>query len=273
MEQNNNYPIGVFDSGVGGLTVVKELIRQLPNENIIYVGDTAHVPYGTKSARKVTVLSTAITNFLVKQKVKLIIVACNTASALALPSLKHKFKKLSIIGVIEPGASEAVKLTKTKRIGVIATPSTIKSCSYTKEIKNLYAGVSVYSQPCPLFVPIAEEGLGKSDIAYLAAKRYLTPLISKNIDVLVLGCTHYPLLKKTISNVIGKKVVLIDSADAIAKAVKVLLEEKNVGNASAVKKWQHFFVTDDPAKFMVLGSKFLNKKISSVKLIDLDKYT
>ncbi|MFA5859098.1 MAG: glutamate racemase [Elusimicrobiota bacterium] len=262
-------PVGVFDSGVGGLTVVKELIRQVPRENVIYVGDTAHVPYGTKSAVKVTELSLAITRFLVKQHIKLLVVACNTASALALEALQKKYPLLKIVGVITPGAGEAVRHTHNLRVGVIGTAGTINSGAYKKHINRLNKAIKVYSYPCPLFVPLAEEGWGNTEVAYLTAEEYLKPVKSKDVDVLVLGCTHYPLLKPTLAKVMGAKVKLVDSASATAAAVKTILTVKGLLAPGKHKGWQRFYVTDDPGKFNLLGSRFLKRIIRSTKLVDI----
>src|SRR3989304_2334163 len=187
-------PIGIFDSGIGGLTVVREILRRLPDENFIYLGDTARVPYGTKSSQTVMKYSQSNSKFLISKGIKLLVVACNTASAVALPSLRWDFE-IPIIGVIEPGARKAVRITKTGKVGVIGTPSTIKSNAYKKAMENIAPEVKVYSKACPLFVPLAEEGWTDGEIAELTAKRDLEPLMESGIEVLILGCTHYPLLK------------------------------------------------------------------------------
>lgn len=262
-------PIGVFDSGVGGLTLVKEIFHQLPKEKIIYFGDTARVPYGTKSKETVTRFAIEIVNFLLKKKVKLIVVACNTASAYALSELKKKFKKISIVGVIAPAVKSAVKLTSTRRIGVIGTEGTIKSKTYKRTFKKLHPGLKTFSNPCPLFVPLVEEGWINREVTRRIAREYLLPLRKEKIDVLLLGCTHYPLLKETIRKVMGDKVVLVDSAGETVKEVKRILEEKGLLFAGKGEPRHRFYVSDAPEKFQSLSKHFLGpdyKRISPVHL-------
>ncbi len=262
-------PIGVFDSGVGGLTVVSQLLRVLPGEDIIYFGDTAHLPYGSKSKEVVTRFSLDIANFLKKQKVKIIVVACNTASSFALSSLRENIE-LSVIGVIEPGAQAAIDTTRNFRIGVIGTEGTIESRAFEGALRRMDKNVKVFSQACPLFVPLVEEGwLDESETAQIAEK-YLSPLKDKGIDTLILGCTHYPLLKGLLSIIMGEKVSLIDTAEATARAVEGSLGEKNLlreGNRKAVCK---FFVSDSPQKFLQLGRRFLGKNIDKAERVNLE---
>ncbi|MDP1852742.1 MAG: glutamate racemase [Candidatus Omnitrophota bacterium] len=259
----NNYPIGVFDSGVGGLTVVKELIRQLPSENIIYFGDTARVPYGIKS--KETVIRFSIENilFLLKQNVKLICVACNTVSSVALPAIKNHFR-VPIVGVLAPAAREAVYATQNKRIGVIGTPSTIKSRSYESQINELDSEIKVFSAATPLFVPLVEEGWVDTDVTREVAREYLGPLTNKNVDTLILGCTHYPLLREVIQGVLGKKVNLIDSAKQVAIEVKRMLACEDLLNDSAKKPRHKFYVSDNPEWFTNLAGRFLGHSVKDV---------
>ena len=205
----NDRPIGIFDSGVGGLTVVKEIFKALPNEKIIYLGDTARVPYGTKSEQTIKRFSIENARFLKKFHVKLIVVACNTASSIALPVLRKRFR-IPIVGVIRPGARKAEAVTRNGRIGVIATPTTVRSNAYKKEIKRISGDKKVISRACPLFVPLAEEGWLNGKITLDIVKKYLGPLTRKKIDTLVLGCTHYPLLRSVISKVAGKDVRIVD---------------------------------------------------------------
>ena len=255
--------IGVFDSGVGGLTVVKELIRQLPSEDIVYFGDTARVPYGIKS--KETVIRFSIENilFLLKHEVKLICVACNTASSLALPVIKNHFKA-PIIGVISPGVREAVYATQNKRIGVIGTKGTIKSRAYVQEIKRLDSSVKVTAAACPLFVPLVEEGWLKGDVVLEVAKSYLKPLKDAGVDTVILGCTHYPLLKSIIKEILGKKVKLIDSAKQAALEIKNILTAE--GMLKAGRRGKHrFFVSDNPEWFRELAERFLGEPVRNVK--------
>ncbi|MFA5286807.1 MAG: glutamate racemase [Candidatus Omnitrophota bacterium] len=258
--------IGVFDSGVGGLTVVKELIRQMPRESIVYFGDTARVPYGIKS--KETVIRFSIENilFLLKHDVKLICVACNTVSSFALPEIKNHFR-VPIVGVIGPGAREAVYATKNKRIGVIGTKGTIKSGAYEHEIKKLDPKVRVTAVACPLFVPFVEEGWLSSDVVLTVAKRYLKPLKDAGVDTLILGCTHYPLLKKVIKDVMGKNVTLIDSAKQVAVEVNKILSEEGILNIRG-KGRPDFFVSDNPEWFKGLAERFLGRPVKNVKKVE-----
>lgn len=260
-------PIGVFDSGIGGLTVVKEIMRYLPYEDIVYFGDTARVPYGTKSPNTVIKFSIENALFLLRFNVKLIVVACNTSSSYSLPILKNNFK-VPVMGVINPGAEEATKITRCGRIGVIGTFATIQSAAYEKEIKKINSDLKVFSQACPLFVPLAEEGWLNDKVTYEIAKRYLKPLKDKGIDTLILGCTHYPLLKEVIKGVTGKGVALIDSAKQIACHAKEVLIWK--GELSKRKKAgrYRFYVSDEPKKFAKSGERFLGQKIGFVKKVD-----
>lgn len=261
--------IGVFDSGVGGLTVVSQIIKHLPKENIVYFGDTAHLPYGSKSQKIVTRFSLKIAHFLVKHQIKLLVAACNTVSALSLNLLKQQFS-IPIVGVINPGTKAAVKVSKNKKIGIIGTDATIKSNAYKKALRKLDSNLKVYNLPCPLFVPLVEEGWANNKITYLVAHQYLKPLKNKYIDTLILGCTHYPLLKKVINKVMGEKVTLIDSASETAKEVKSLLSRKNNPvNKNNYKPQYRFFVSDAPQKFKQMGEKFLKQKISFVKQVEL----
>jgi len=259
-------PIGVFDSGVGGLTVVKELIRQLPGEDIIYFGDTARVPYGIKS--KDTVVRFSIENilFLLKQEVKLICVACNTASSLALPAIKQHFK-VPIVGVITPGVREAVYATRNKRIGVIGTRGTIKSRTYEKEIRQLDPKVKVVSLACPLFVPFVEEGWLDGAVVMQVAGAYLKPLKNAGVDTVILGCTHYPLLKPVIKKVLGAKVRLIDSAKQVAMEVKEILSAD--GLLSRGRCGRHrFYVSDNPEWFSGLAKRFLGRPVKDARKVN-----
>jgi glutamate racemase len=255
--------IGVFDSGVGGLTVTRELIRQLPAENIIYFGDIARVPYGIKS--KETVIRFSIENilFLLKQDVKLICIACNTVSSVALPAIKNHFR-VPIVGVITPGAREAVYATKNKRIGVIGTRGTIKSRAYENEIRQLAPEVKVTAVACPLFVPFAEEGWLSGSVVMDVAKTYLKPLKDAKVDTLILGCTHYPLLKPVIRKVMGPSVFLIDSAKQVAIEVKKILASEGLMNRGSKGK-QRFYVSDNPEWFSQLAKRFLGRPLENVK--------
>ena len=257
--------IGIFDSGVGGLTVCDKIFRMLPGENIIYLGDTAHVPYGNKSGETVTRFSREIVKFLLGFKVKLIIVACNTASSLSLPSLK-KSCPVPIIGVIKPGIREALKRTKSARIGVIGTESTISSGIYAHEIRSINKAAHVIQKACPIFVPLVENMWFDGDVTERVARKYLSPLLNRKIDSLILGCTHYPLLKKIIQRVVGRKVALIDSSTQVAKYAKELLERKG-RRGGTTKGKARFYATDDTKKFEKLAKVFLGKKIKARKII------
>jgi glutamate racemase len=263
----NNNPIGIFDSGFGGLTVMSAINKILPYENLIYFGDTAHVPYGTKSENAIIKFSKEITFFLIKNNVKFIVVACNTASALALPVL-NKIAKIPIIGVISPGARTAVGASKNLKIGIIGTEGTIGSKSYPKAISKL-AKAKVYQQACPLFVPLIEEGLTNGEITDTIVKKYIKPLLSKKIDTLVLGCTHYPLLRKTLEKNLDKNIVLVDSAKSTAMEVKRILEQRSLLAPNSNKKYLKFYVSDNPEKFKKIGIRFFSKNIKNVKKIDL----
>jgi glutamate racemase len=260
-------PIGVFDSGVGGLTVVKELITQLPNEDLVYFGDTARVPYGIKS--KETIIRFSIENilFLLKQDVKLICVACNTASSLALPAIRNHFK-VPIVGVISPGVREAVYATQNKRIGVIGTRGTVKSRSYEFEIKQLDPAMKVTAVACPLFVPFVEEGWHEHKVVVEVAQAYLKPLKEAKVDTVILGCTHYPLLKPVIRKVLGENVRLIDSAKQVAIEVKeILAAERQLSNGRKPGR-QSFFVSDNPEWFTGLAERFLGRQIRDARKVN-----
>jgi glutamate racemase len=269
--RSNEKAIGIFDSGVGGLTVAKQIFKKLPFENMIYFGDTARTPYGPRSPGIVRKFSVQNISFLSTQGVKLIVVACNTASAVALEYLKKIFQ-LPLMGVIEPGSNAAVKVTKNGRIGVIGTAGTIRSDSYSKAIQKIDKLIKVFGYPCPLFVSLAEEGYIDKKATYLIAEEYLAPLKKQKIDTLVLGCTHYPLLKKVISRVMGDKVTLIDSAEETALEVKRILEENDSLNTSKTEPCYKFYVSDFPEKFIQISKRFLGEKIKEVKKIDINKY-
>ncbi|MBR5367809.1 MAG: glutamate racemase [Lachnospiraceae bacterium] len=263
---DKNSPIGVFDSGVGGLTVVKELMEQLPNERIIYYGDTARVPYGNKSRETVIRYSREITDFLVGQNVKAIVVACNTASALALDELTG-YVNVPIIGVVKPGARAAAAASKTGKIGVIATRATVSSGIYEAYLKQKSPDLKVFAKACPLFVPLVEEGLTDDPITDSIIHRYLDELLEKGIDSLVLGCTHYPLLKDSIARAVGKSVTLVNPAYETARSFKALLEEKELLCETKDKDGQNpvntFFVSDSPDQFRSFAGNVLSIKIGT----------
>jgi glutamate racemase len=265
-------PIGIFDSGIGGLTVAKEVFINLPWEDVVYFGDTARVPYGSKSPETVSKFSYNNMKFLISRKVKIVIVACNTVSATSLGKLRAGFPHIPIIGVIEPAAELALICTGNKKIGVIGTESTISSNAYLEELRMLSPDVSLFGQPCPLFVPLVEEGwINRKETALIAAE-YLGPLKKKKIDTLILGCTHYPLLKSVIKKIMGRGVAVIDSAGVIAQECEEVLEEKSLLNSKKRKGWHKFFVSDNPDRFRRIGQRFLGHKIKSVTKIDIEKY-
>lgn len=263
-----NGPVGIFDSGVGGLTVLKELIRRVPAEDMIYLGDTARVPYGIRSPEVVTRYSTENTAFLLKAGIKLLVVACNTASSLSLDALRAEFA-IPMVGVLAPGAKAAVEASRGGRIGVIGTSGTINSGAYTREIQGLNPGAVVISQACPLFVPLAEEGWTDDEIADAVAKRYLEPLREAGVDTLVLGCTHYPLLKDAIRRVMGESVALIDSAVETALEVERTLRKEGISSGGTGAGIRRFCVTDIPERFKVIGERFLGIGLDKVEQVDV----
>lgn len=254
----NNQPIGIFDSGVGGLTVAKEIIEALPNENIVYLGDTARIPYGTRGKEVIQSFATELVEFLLKQKVKYLVAACNTISATCLSEIQA-ISPVPILGVIKPAAREAVETTKSKKIGVIGTRATVGSKVYEKEIAELDPSIEVTVQACPMFVPIAEEALGRHEIAQIMAKEYLSKFHNSGIDTLILGCTHYPLLKEAIQEVVGNQVTLVDSARPTANLLKSELKNSNLLNEGEGSR--KFFVTDAPERVYEIADVFLGKHV------------
>ncbi len=260
-------PVGVFDSGIGGLTVAHEIIRQLPNEGIVYFGDTARVPYGPKSPETVCRYSREIGAFLRDQDVKAIVIACNTATAHALPVLRDELP-IPVIGVVEPGARAAVRLRGGGHIGVIGTTGTIRSGAYERAIRALAPDARISARACPLFVPLVEEGWTDHPVTHQIADEYLAPLVREGIDTLVLGCTHYPLLKSLICRVLGPGVSLIDSAEETAAELGRVLREHGIeAPASSTAVAEHRFIaSDDPLQFLQLGQRFLGDTIESVEV-------
>jgi glutamate racemase len=268
MTSLSQQPIGVFDSGLGGLTVVRALRRRLPHENILYVGDTARVPYGTKSPETIRRYSLQIALFLMRHRVKMIVVACNTSSALALSALKAL--PIPVVGVIKPGARAAVAQTASRRIGVIGTPATVASHAYRNAIHKQSSGARVWASACPLFVPLVEEGWHDERVTEAIARRYLKPLLSRKIDTLVLGCTHYPLLKKTLQRVAGPRVKLIDSAEETAHDVEVKLAADKILNQERKKGVLDCFVTDNAPSFSRLSRQFMGENIRPARRVTWD---
>ena len=264
-------PIGIFDSGIGGLTVVKQLMHLLPDEQLIYFGDTARIPYGSKSKRLIEQYALEDANFLLQYDVKALIVACNTASSLAMDVLLEHLQ-IPVVGVVIPGAQAAVELTQNNKIGVIGTIATINSNSYAVQSHNRQNDARVFAQSCPLLVPLVEEGWLEDDITIMVLKKYLAEMINESVDTLILGCTHYPLLEKTIQNIMGNNVSLIDSGRETAKAVKQVLIETGLLNRSGKFGQDKFFVSDIPMKFEEIGSRFLGKKLDNVERIDFERF-
>ncbi len=264
----NQDPIGIFDSGIGGLTVLREIAKILPHEDLLYLGDTARVPYGTKSADTVRRYAFQNAKFLLKEKVKAIVVACNTASAFALEDLQKEFS-IPILGVVEPGAVAALRITHSRRIGVIGTEGTVDSGTYEKHLLQREPGVFVSSAPCPLFVPLIEEGWWEGDIAEEIARTYLKDMRKQNIDALILGCTHYPLLKKTIAKVMGPSISLIDSAEETARSLSQLLAQRHLMRTENKNPRREYFVTDSPERFRRLGRLFLDTPLKDVRHVEI----
>jgi glutamate racemase len=262
-------PIGVFDSGIGGLTVVKRITTALPEENIVYFGDTARVPYGSKSNATVIEYSMEDAKFLMQKNVKAIIVACNTASAVAMGELKKNFN-VPIIGMIEPGAAAAVRTTRNKRIGVIGTRATISNKAYSNKIREINPDIEVFEAACPLFVPLAEEGWIEHKAAYEIAEEYLHELRDEKIDTLVLGCTHYPILSKVIQEVIGVDVILVDSGIAAADLIRNELDRTDLHTNSYGLGNQELYVSDIPTKFREVAELFLGNPVKEVHKVEVE---
>lgn len=267
----DNRPIGVFDSGIGGLTVLKEIINRLPGESIVYFGDTARVPYGTRSRDTIVKYTFQSVRFLLSKNVKAIVIACNTASAIALSELKASFP-VPVIGVIEPGAFAAVEACRNGRIGIIGTSATVLSGAYGSTIKKIDSSKSIVSNPCSLFVPIVEEGWSNTKVAEMVAMEYLKPMIQAGVDTIVMGCTHYPLLKTVIGNITGQDVVLIDPAfETAGECMNILVNYDMMREDTALPSYK-YYVSDDPDKFISVGATFLEKKIDGIEKIDVEGY-
>lgn len=287
----NDKPIGVFDSGIGGLTVLKEIFRELPGEGTIYLGDTARVPYGIRSGETVVKYSLEMSDFLVGKGIKLLVIACNTASAFALAAIKERYS-VPVIGVIEPGAKKAIRATRSKKIGIIGTEGTIRSNSYVNAISALHGkrssavkehgtkhfdryfevgvdDLTLFTKACPLFVPLVEEGWESNEVAVLAAERYLSGLKREPIDTLVLGCTHYPLLKNVIGEVMGEAITLIDSATETVREISEALARYDMKGSTSSKPTRMFYVTDTAERFVRVGERFLGRKIEHIEKINV----
>lgn len=273
IDNKNAAPVGVFDSGVGGLTVAREIMRQLPNENLVYFGDTARVPYGSKSRDNIIRYSRQIIHFLKTKGVKAIVIACNTASALALDVVREE-SDIPIIGVVEPGARAALQITQTKKIGVIGTEATVQSAMYGKIIKGLDPTVSVIGKACPLFVPLVEEGFAKHKVTEEIIDYYLASMKESDIDSLILGCTHYPLLRSRIRAYLGDKIQLVNPAYETAMDLKYILKESGMENAG--KEREHatysFYVSDAADKFKQFANSILPYDIETTQQINIEEY-
>lgn len=260
--------IGVIDSGVGGLTVAKEVMRQLPNEKIIYLGDTARCPYGPRTTAEVRRFTWELTNFLLKKNIKMLVIACNTATAAALDDIRKELN-IPVLGVINPGARAAIKQTKNYRVGVIGTIGTVKSGAYEKALKSLHSRLYVTSQPCPKFVPLVESGEYDGPIAERIVQEALTPLLNQNLDTLILGCTHYPLLEPLVKNVMGEKVSVISSGDETAREISAILQFNGQLDESGEEPQHEFYTTGSRWIFSKIASQWLGQPIENVKKIKI----
>ena len=272
MTLNTSLPIGVFDSGMGGLTVLRELIRELPHESFLYLGDTARLPYGTKSQITVLRYASAMAELLVERGIKLLVIACNTATAAALPHLQKQFPRLPIVGVVEPGVRAALQATSTEQIALLATESTINSGIYQSTIQALNPCIQLITQPAGLLVALAEEGFAEDSIGALVVKKYLAPIIERSIhcDTLILGCTHFPVFLKVIQEHVSDKITVVNSAEATAKVVVYQLKKLELNSNCNVQPTHHYLVTDLPDRFCRLAKIFSGYDIhsSSVELVD-----
>ncbi|HXG65199.1 MAG TPA: glutamate racemase [Blastocatellia bacterium] len=268
--QSKDAPIGIFDSGVGGLTVFRALERRLPNESLIYLGDTARIPYGTRSLATVQRYALEDALFIQSRQVKAIVIACNTASALASDLLRERCE-VPVVGVIRAGARRAVELTRNRHIGVIATEATIGSGAYERAMRDARDGLEITSRACPLFVPLAEEGWVSHPVTLQVAEEYLADLRASSVDTLVLGCTHYPILRPVIEKVMGEGVNYVDSGEAVADRVASLLEERGLLRESAEPPTEQFYVTDAAARFRRVAELFLGRPLESVEAVELGK--
>ena len=263
MKPNASNPIGVFDSGVGGLTVVRALMERLPFEDIHYFGDTARVPYGVKSVETIAHYTTQIAEFLLERQVKLLIIACNTMAAVSAQVVRD-LSPVPVLDVIDAGALAALAATRTRRIGVIGTPTTINSNAYALAIHQIEPEARIVSQACPLFVPLVEEGWLDHPVTRMTAQEYLRPVLAEKVDTLVLGCTHYPLLKPLLAEVAGPTVALVDSAEAMAERTAALLTDMNLHNPARERPEYHYYVTDVPLRFQTIGERFLGRSLNNV---------
>jgi len=264
-ERREKGPLGVFDSGVGGLTVVREILKSVPGKRVVYFGDTAHVPYGSKSSRTVIRLSLENARFLAHKGVRIIVVACNTSSSIALEEIR-KNVDVPVVGVVEAGVKAAIAKTRSGRIGVIGTAATVRSGAYQRSLVAKLPGLEVFGQACPLFVPLVEEGWTRGELVEGIARKYLAPMLDRGIDTLILGCTHYPLLSGVLRKVVGPGVILVDSARQTAEEVRqvasaVALEEGGLAGSS-------FYLSDVVGNFKDIARRFLGEEVNNVELVD-----
>jgi len=264
-------PIGIFDSGIGGLTVVKQLTKLLPNENYIYFGDTARVPYGTRSNRLIKQYALEDTAFLQQFKIKLLVIACNSVSAVAVDLLKSALN-IPLTGVIMPGVETAIETTKNSKIGIIGTTATILSGAYEKRIKDINPNIDVYAQACPMLVHLVEEGWVDEEITRLTIIKYLEPLLEKSIDTIIMGCTHFPVVAELIQDVVGSSITLIDSGKETAKKVKQMLDSSGLSKDESLQGDFSFYVSDIPDKFDEVGTLFLGRPVVQATHVDFDNF-
>jgi len=262
------HPIGVFDSGIGGLTVVRALMDRLPFENITYFGDTARVPYGVKSVETITRYALEITDFLLARRVKLLIIACNTIASVAYEAVAER-SPVPVLDVITAGARAAAAATTAGRVAVIGTPATVNSNAYARQIHALRPDISVFSQACPLFVPLVEEGWLDHPVTRLTAQEYLKPILAEHVDTIVLGCTHYRLLKPLLEDLAGPSIRLIDSAEAMGEIAAALLRERDLANPLRIAPEYRFYVSDVPYRFQTIGERFLGRSLGKVEVVSL----
>jgi glutamate racemase len=265
---NSSRPIGVFDSGIGGLTVVRALMERLPLERIVYFGDTARVPYGIKSVATIEHYTDQITDFLLRQNVKMLIIACNTMAAVAAGVVRARAGEIPVLDVIEGGARAAIASTRSRGIGVIGTPTTVNSNAYARRMHELDPGVRVFSQACPLFVPLVEEGWLDHPVTRLTAQEYLRPVLAEEVDSLVLGCTHYPLLKPLLKEIVGPGVRLVDSAITTAELAAERLRALGIASTDPSPVDYRFVVTDLPLRFQTMGERFLGRSLGAIEKLD-----
>lgn len=266
MPSQPSHPIGVFDSGIGGLTVVRALMERLPFEDIIYFGDTARVPYGIKSVETISLYTRQIAEFLLARDVKLLIIACNTMAAVA-SQVVRDLSPVPVLDVIDAGAEAAIASTRSHSVGIIGTPTTINSNAYARAIHTLRPDIRIFSQACPLFVPLVEEGWLDHQVTRLTAQEYLRPVLAQKVDTMVLGCTHYPLLKPLLEEVAGQDVRLVDSAESMAEQTAELLLHSGLANPAREQPHYEFFVTDVPLRFQTVGERFLGRSLNNVHVV------